>query len=1171
MAVNTAALKTFAPAMRRQLLEAVGRKLDLLLNSQTPDTLSTYAKQIAELREQEEENREQLLERVAYTWFNRLCALRYLDAKGWHPFGCKVLMPAAEGETQPELLKLMRAGNLPAALQSHTDQDRLHGLLDGQIQTAITGADPQGEVYRQLVLAVCRCYHELLPNLFEGLDDASELLLPDDLLSDGSIVGAFRKEITDYDCQDVESLGWLYQFYIAEKKDEVMARKKAVATEDIPAVTQLFTPHWIVRYLVENSLGRLWLLNRPGSKLRDQMPYYIEGESETDFLDITKPEQIKLLDPACGSGHMLTYAFDLLVLIYEEEGYSPNEIPGLILKNNLHGLEICPRAVQLAELALVFKAREQSRRFFQPEQLVRPQIIELQDVQFKDGELNDYIEALDLGELFDPNLFKLLHQFEEAKNFGSLIQPILDGRAIANVRRAIDAKDLDQLLLRTTHLKVRRVLEQAEALTQRHHVVVANPPYLGGKQMGSALKEFGQQHFQDSRSDTFAMFIELGLRLVQPKGFAAFVTMQSWMFLSSYHALRLSLLADQHINTLIQIGYNSFPELNSKVVQACAFVLERARRGSRSVFVNLNDAPQAADKEQVLKSKLETGEVRRLHQANFAKIPSSPIAFMLSEKILELFPNNKTLGDSFTARQGLATTENALFVRSWHEVSRDRIGFGLDSQKNTVACKEIWFPYNKGGEFRKWWGNQHYVVNWGNDGADIKSAIVSKYPYLNGNPNFVAKNQDFYFRESVSFSKVGSSFPSFKKFPTGFIFDVAGSSIFASSENDRTQVLSFCNTIIARAILGGLAPTLNIEIQQIESLPLSLRAEWPELKAIVDELVRIARADWDNFETSWDFTDLPLLRSGLKGQTLETSWRDWETRSTAAIHRMQELETENNRLFIAAYGLEGELQPQVPEDQITLARAEARTDVAAFLSYATGCMMGRYSLDQPGLILANAGDTLENYVAKVGKSSDDLTFQPDPDGIIPVLDGEWFEDDIVARSREFLAVTFPESSVAENLRFIEESLSRDIRKYFCSEFYKDHLQTYKKRPIYWMVQSPKKGFSCLIYLHRYTKDTLNQVLNNYFRPYLQKLEARLVQLGLDQLNDDLPTRERTAARKEAEKITKVLKECQAWEQDALLPLAQQRIELDLDDGVKVNYLKLQDVLATIPGLAAKED
>jgi len=559
MAVNTAALKTFAPAMRRKLLEAVGRKLDLLLTSQTPDTLSTYAKQIAELREQEEENREQLLERVAYTWFNRLCALRYLDARAWHPFGCKVLMPAAEGETQPELLKLMRAGNLPADLQGHTDQGRLHGLLDGQIQTAIAGADPQGEVYRQLVLAVCRCYHELLPNLFEGLDDASELLLPGDLLSDGSIVGAFRKQITDDDCQDVESLGWLYQFYIAEKKDEVMARKKAVPTEDIPAVTQLFTPHWIVRYLVENSLGRLWLLNRPGSKLREQMPYYIEGDAETDFLVINMPEEIKLLDPACGSGHMLTYAFDLLVLIYGEEGYSPNEIPGLILKHNLHGLEICPRAAQLAELALVFKAREQSRRFFQPEQLLRPQIIELEDVQFAEGELNDYIDALDLGELFDPNLFKLLRQFEEAKTFGSLIQPCLDEPTIANVRRTIEAKDLGgQLFLRETHHKFLRVLEQAQALAQRYHVVVANPPYLGGKAMNGNLKQFANDSYTHSKSDLFAMFMQRGVGQLLKNGFMGMINLPSWLFLSSFESVRSALIESCRIESMLHMGRGIF-------------------------------------------------------------------------------------------------------------------------------------------------------------------------------------------------------------------------------------------------------------------------------------------------------------------------------------------------------------------------------------------------------------------------------------------------------------------------------------------------------------------------------------------------------------------------------------------------------------------------------------
>jgi hypothetical protein len=1165
MPVNTAALKTFAPAMRRQLLEAVGRKLDLLLNSQTPDTLSTYAEQIAELREQEAENREQLLERVAYTWFNRLCALRYLDARGWHPFGCKVLMPAAEGETQPELLKLMRAGNLPSALQSHTNEGRLHGLLDGQIQTAIAGADPQGEVYRQLALAVCRCYHELLPNLFEGLDDASELLLPDDLLSDGSIVGAFRKEITDDDCQDVESLGWLYQFYIAEKKDEVMARKKAVPTEDIPAVTQLFTPHWIVRYLVENSLGRLWLLNRPGSKLREQMPYYIEGDAETDFLVINKPEEIKLLDPACGSGHMLTYAFDLLVLIYEEEGYSPNEIPGLILKHNLHGLEICPRAAQLAELALVFKAREQSRRFFQPEQLVKPQIIELQDVQFADGELNDYIEALDLGELFDPRLFKLLHQFEEAKNFGSLIQPWLDERAIANVRRTIELKELSgQLFLRETHLKVLRVLEQAEALTQRYQVVVANPPYMGLQNLNPALKTNLLAHFGPYKSDLFAAFIAKIFDLVMPGGMTGMMTPFTWMFIKSYESIRLLLLKSNSIRSLIRPEYHAFFE--SAFVPICAFVVFRGKAELPSIYIDLGDFNgadiQGAKALEAISSTSCSWKFSAT-ASNFLKIPGMPIAYWASPGIMRLFATLDGLGDSVEARQGLITADNARFMRRWWEVSGHRTEFP-NAHTNELRSEKRWFPYNKGGAFRKWYGNGEFIVNWENDGREIKNFTDTSGKQLSR-----PQNTQFYFRESVSWSDVTADVNSFRWYPQGYIFDATGHSAFSDCVS-VFQLLAMLNTRLFQDIAKILNPTMHFHVGYFRLLPAALLPD-NDVRELVSEAISTSRRDWDNFETSWDFKDLPLLQTGLKGEELKATWQKWEAQSAAAIYRMQELETENNRLFITAYGLDGELKPEVPEDQITLARAEPRKDLAAFLSYATGCMMGRYSLDHPGLILSNAGDTLEQYVVKVGKSTSDLTFQPDPDGIIPVLDGEWFEDDIVARTRDFLAVTFPESSVGENLRFIEDSLGKDIRKYFCSEFYKDHLQTYKKRPIYWLVQSPKKGFACLIYLHRYTKDTLNQVLNNYFRPYLQKLEARLAQLGLDQLNDDLYTRERTAARKEAEKITKVLKECQAWEQDALLPLAQQRIPLDLDDGVKVNYLKLQDVLATIPGLAAKED
>jgi len=1175
MPVNTAALKSFAPAMRRQLLEAVGRKLDLLLHSQTPDTLSTYAKQIAELREQEAENSDQLLERVAYTWFNRLCALRYLDARSWHPFGCKVLMPAGEGETQPELLKLMRAGSLPAALRGHANESRLHGLLDGQIQTAIAGADPQGEVYRELVLATCRFYHELLPNLFEGLDDAGELLLPDDLLSEGSIAGGFRHEISDDDCQDVEILGWLYQFYIAEKKDEVMSHKNAVPTEDIPAVTQLFTPHWIVRYLVDNSLGRLWLLNRPSSGLKEQMPYYIEEDAESDFPKINKPEEIKLLDPACGSGHMLSYAFDLLTLIYEEDGYAPSEIPNLILQHNLYGLEICPRAAQLAELALVFKARERSLRFFQLEKLTRPNILELTTVRVEVDELDGYIEALGLGNLFDQNLFNLLRQFEEAKAFGSLIQPAMDERSLALLRDALAAKELGgEIFLQETHCTVLRLLEQAEALAQRYHVVLANPPYMGGRAMSSELKQFAKEHCPSSRADLFAMFIERGFSLAVQKGYIAMITMQSWMFLSSYEELRKSIVATKTIVSMAHLGAQAFDSIGGSVVQSTAFILANALPTSKpSVFIRLVSGTSEADKSTKYLESLKNSDCARLFRtsvSNFQNIPGSPIAYWMTENMQAAFKRGIPLGSKSEPKVGLQTGENARFVRCWHEIENGRTGFLALSREDANETGRKWFPYNKGGEFKRWYGNQDFVVDWEKDGERIRS-----FKFEDGSPRSYIRNSDHYFTPSVSWSKISSGLPAFRFFPQGFIFDVAGTSIFSNSQGERLSVLGFANSLVAQVMLQLISPTLNFEVGHIASLPILSDTLASSHRDLIEELVSIAQADWDNFETSWGFACSPLLRQGLKGATLEASWRNWEAQSTAAIRQMQEMETENNRLFIAAYGLDGELQPEVPEDQITLSRAEARKDMAAFLSYATGCMMGRYSLDQSGMILADSRDSqaahIATYVEKVGKPLGQVKFKPDADAIIPVLDGEWFEDDIVARTREFLEVTFPESTVTENLRYIEESLGKDIRKYFCSEFYKDHLQSYKKRPIYWMVQSPKKGFACLIYLHRYTKDTLNQVLNNYFRPYLQKLEARLAQLGLDQLNDDLPARERTSARKEAEKITKLLKECQAWEQDALLPLAQQRIELDLDDGVKVNYLKLQEVLAPIPGLAAKED
>lgn len=1168
--MNTSSLKSFAPAVRRQLMEAVTRKLDYVLTADTPD-LRAAAEQVKTLRKEADRDRSGLVERVAYTWFNRFAAIRFLDARGWHPFKARVLTPATPDETQPEVLKLMRTGSLPAELAPHTDLARLNDLLDGRLPSP----DAQTEVYRHLILATCRFYHDLLPNIFDQLNDETEFLLPDDLLTATSVAEGFRTEISDEDCGDashanVELLGWLYQFYISEKKDAVMARKSAVPTEDIPAVTQLFTPHWIVRYLVENSLGRLWLLNRPGSRLREHMPYYIEGKKtapdgspdERDFLKISKPEEIRLCDPAVGSAHMLTYAFDLLTLIYEEEGYAPTEIPALILRHNLHGLEICPRAAQLAELALVFKAREKSRRFFQPDHMVRPQIIELRDIRFEEGELKDYIQALGLGSLFNQPVLKLLHQFEEAKNFGSLIQPCLDEQAIADVRRAIEAKDLGgQLFLRETHLKVLRVLEQAEALTQRYHVVVANPPYLGNKGMNGDLKKLLAEGFPCSKADLYTAFIERIIINIPSGGYAGIMSPITWMFIGTYTKLRNVVLQRASFVSLVQPEYHSFFE--SAFVPICAFVLQIGNNEHRiGVFINLENHYGASLQEVKCLEAIADRNCEWRYEAttaDFRKVPSTPILYWASKACMSVFENNPSLSEQVSARNGMTTGDNERFLRLWQEVGFTDIAFGRASTSEAAATGKRWFPHNKGGAFRKWYGNAEYVVDWFNDGKAIKDF----------RPKSTVRNPDCFFKASVSWSDINMKTISFRYYPEGFCFDAAVNSAFPKDRDHALSLLAITNNSFVFKMAPILNPTMHFKIGDFGSLPGLLRTD-SRRNGDVEAMVDLSKADWDNFETSWDFRDQPLLRPGLKGATLEASWRNWEAQSTAAIRRMQELETENNRLFIAAYGLDGELQPEVPEAQITLARAEARRDMAAFLSYAVGCMMGRYSPDHPGLIVANAGDSLREFVEKVGKPLTDLTFAPDEDGIIPVLDGEWFEDDIVARAREFIKAAWGAATLDENVAWLEKALEKDLRKYFVRDFYKDHLQTYKKRPIYWLVCSPGGSFQALIYLHRYTRDTVNTVLNKYLREFIHKLDARINHLAHVEATTT-NAREKTASRKEADKLRKAHKECQEWEREVVLPLAQQRIELDLDDGVKVNYQKFPGLLAKIPGFDKKEE
>lgn len=1168
--MDTGALKKFAQAARNLLIDQVTAKLDLVLAEGAP-ARREHPQAVKYLENAiRRDGRKQVIEQVAYTWFNRFTALRFMDVNGYTQV--RVVSPA-EGATRPEILTEALAGNIPEGAPSG-----IAALLDGRTPSN----DSQGEAYRLLLVHACNGWHKHMPFLFEKIDDYTELLMPEDLLSQSSILAELRRVMTDDACQDVEIIGWLYQFYISEKKDQVFAglkKNQKITAENIPAATQLFTPHWIVRYLVENSLGRLWLLNRPGSNLAERMDYYIAPEDpETDFLKIGKPEEIKVCDPACGSGHMLTYAFDLLHAIYEEEGYDPAEIPALILQHNLTGVEIDDRAGALAAFALAMKAWQRLGRRRARKMEVKPDIVVLQNVTFTPAEMQD-VAAVVGRDLFTDELRETLLQFEQAKNFGSLIVPKL--RDPAETLRVVAARDFGgDLLLKEVQERVIAVLHMAEALSPKYHVVVANPPYMGGKGMNGELGKWAKKQYPDSKSDLMTCFMERAGSLLAPKAYWGMINIPAWMFLSSYEKLRIKLLADSEVSSLLHLGRGIFGADFGTV----AFVVRKSKPTSETVGVyrRLFERHVEVRKPEVIRSLFFDEEYGRhvLPQKAIQKLPGMPLAYWLGPATLQLFSECERMGKHVDSKQGLATADNNRFMRFWQETSLDAIGFNLKSSKEAAETGLKWFPLNKGGQFRRWYGNHEYVVNWQNDGREIREYVDSRYPYLNGNIDYVIKDRGKFFVESVSWSDVTSGGTAFRHYPNGFLYDATGHSAFYDTTDDRDLTLTFCNTRLCTELVSALNPTIHFHIGYFDQLPWPEKVDRKRQSEIAENAIAAAKSDWDAYETSWDFTTLPLLSQDHRGETLADSYTTLRAHWRGMTDEMQRLEEENNRIFIDAYGLQDELTPEVPIEEITLTcnpayrygvkgseadrETRLRADtMAEFLSYAVGCMFGRYSLDEPGLILANQGERLEDYLARVP----DPTFAPDADNVIPVLDENWFPDDIVERFRVFLRTTFGEQHFRENLKFIEDALGKDIRKYFTRDFYAAHVQRYKKRPIYWMFSSPKGTFNALIYMHRYRPDTMSVLLNDYLREFITKLEGERTRL--DKLADD-PTAtqgQRTKAVKDAAKLATQIDELHEWEREVVFPLAQQKIEIDLDDGVKANYPKFGPALKKIAGLS----
>ena len=1192
--MNRSALKTYAPKARLDFIRAVTDRAAFFgltpkrteLMQETGDVViiggRAFPKVVAQQRRSLEariqrQGFDQVMEAMAYTWFNRFVALRYMELHGYLDHGYRVLSHP-EGKATPEIVE-------------HAEHVTLPGLDAQQVINLKLDGTREAELYRLLLVAQCNALHEAMPFLFEKIADETELLLPDNLLHSDSVIRKLVSEIEEADWQQVEIIGWLYQFYISDKKDEVIG--KVVKSEDIPAATQLFTPNWIVKYLVQNTLGRQWLATYPDSPLRQQMQYYIEPAEQTDEVKaqlaaITPksldPETITLLDDACGSGHILVEAYDLFKAIYQERGYRSKDIPRLILQKNLFGLEIDDRAAQLAAFALLMKARADDRRIFADR--IQPNVLAIQESKGLEGLLTpDPAAAAVAGELpftdgdlfpqtqkqltlnkppqgsplavVEPCLRELIKLFEHGKTFGSLIRvPPPMAAQLPVARQHIEE------LIATRQLWEHRVamlllplVKQAELLTRTFDVVVTNPPYMGNRYLNPAVKCFLEDHFGGYEKDLFSAFIIRCREFNGPSGEVGILAPFNWMFLPSFDELRKAILTESTLQTLVQLEFNAF---EPAMVTVCAFTLGHNHlTGFAGSYIRLSDFRGAENQEPRTLEAIRNPQCGWFFVSKpdeFQKIPGSPVAYWASDQIRNVFTKGTALKQVAEPRLGMTTGNNSLFLRLWHEVSSQNTKLDARSHEEAERSGMKWFPYNKGGDYRKWYGNNFFLVNWKNSGEDITNSGRA-FP----------RGKQFYFKPAITWSFISSSFLGVRHSDHGFLFDVAGSSAFPP-EQAHNIVLGFLCTSVASGLMKLLNPTMNIQAGNVGDLPLlmsELRSVRGQIEACVDEAVQIARADWNSFEASWEFACCPLLGSECRVSTIESSWDRWSKNCVNRTQRMRELEREINRMFIHAYGLQMEFSPEVPDEQITLARPDREQDMKRLISYALGCMMGRYSLDKPGLVYAhsrNEGFDPNQY----------RTFPADADGIIPITELAWFSDDATERFVEFIAKAWPREHLEENLKFIADSLSpnrdehpRDtIRRYLATGLYKDHLQTYKKRPIYWLFSSGKqKAFQGLVYLHRYHEGTLARMRTEYVIPLQGKIAHRIEQLTGD-IAAATSTSHRRRLEKEKETLVKQSTELAAFD-EKLRHYADQRIALDLDDGVKVNYGKFGDLLAEV--------
>lgn len=1197
--MNRNKLKTYAPKARRAFIQAVtarASKFGITASKIAPVQVQgdvaliggqAFPRKVADQRRKLEERIalrgfEQVMEEAAYTWFNRFAAIRFMEVHGYFDHGYRVLSHP-EGKATPEIIE-------------HAEHIEFPGLdREKVIDLKLDGTKDEG-LYRMLLTAQCNALHTAMPFLFERIDDETELLLPDNLLHSDSLVRQMVSQIDEADWQEIEIIGWLYQFYISEKKDQVIG--KVVGTEDIPAATQLFTPNWIVRYMVQNSLGAKWLATYPQSGIRAKMEYYIEPAEQTDdvkaeLADITpkelNPEELTLLDPACGSGHILVEAYDLFKEIYLERGYALREIPKLILEKNLFGLDIDGRATQLTSFALLMKSREDDRRILgktlalnvfpiQPSERLDPKRVLrglAPDEQVALGSSGTLLqgEAVCLTPPLDFNVedgceavTSLIDAFESANAFGSLVcVPDTLNLALPALREILNASRPERTLESWRRIedtsKIETLMRQAEMLSRHYDCVVANPPYMGSKYFSPVLKKFVSVNYSDAKADLYGCFIKRCLEFLKDGGFLSMITIPNWMFLSAFEMLRLGVLERSTISSIVHNGRGVF----GSDFGSAAFTLIKAKKiNFVGTYKRLFERQGSVSTNSELERQFFVAPSYNLPVSKFEAIPGRPLAFWLSEAFRKTFEQGRSLEEVAPPKQGLATADNDRFLRLWYEIPVSGIGFDFRSEMDAAQSGLKWFPYNKGGAWRRWYGNQQFVVNWRNNGEEIKN-----FKDENGKVRSRPQNTTFYFREGITWTDITNGGFAARYSPPGFIFDIKGSSAFPTGDY-MYDVLAVLSSNIVQHFMEAINPTITFQVGDVARIPFISVRDRKGLHEKVRELISIFKDDWDLFEASWNFTGHQFL-DGRNMSLVSQSFDEWRRACENRIEVATGLEEDVNKVLIEAYGLGDELSPRVELSQITLARADLAESLRSLVSYFVGCAMGRYSLAEPGLVYANAGN--EGFDAS--RYGD---FPADDDGIIPITETEWFSDDAANRFVEFLKVAWSPDTLKENLKFVADSLGAKasetpmdtIRRYLSRDFYKEHLKTYKKRPIYWLFSSGKeKAFECLVYLHRYNEGTLSRMRMEYVTPLQGRVSARI-----EQLDRDIQAASTTAAQKklrmEQEKLKKQQAELIKFDEE-LRHYADKRIKLDLDDGVKVNYGKFGNLLAEVKTVTGGSD